>query len=165
MASGDRLALFTPYHDTPPASLYATLDSVGYAHVALSFDPSSAEVAIFPDVMPPNYTSGANINVRPYFAAATAVTGTIGWLAAFERVSSGQQLMSVSGFGSDSTISAATVPASAGLVINATATVSAGALTDNVAPGEYYRVRLTRDVANDDAAGDAQLVALELREA
>jgi hypothetical protein len=42
--------------------------------------------------------------------------------------------------------------------------VTDGANIDSIAVGESFRIRVRRDVANDDAAGDAELVAVELRE-
>ena len=35
---------------------------------------------------------------------------------------------------------------------------------DSLAAGENYRIRIKRDVANDTAAGDAQIVEVHIRE-
>jgi len=39
-----------------------------------------------------------------------------------------------------------------------------GAQMDSVAVGELFRIKVTRDAASDDAAGDAELHAVEIKE-
>ena len=35
---------------------------------------------------------------------------------------------------------------------------------DSVAVGEAFRLKITRDAASDDATGDAEILAVEIRE-
>jgi hypothetical protein len=42
--------------------------------------------------------------------------------------------------------------------------ITNGANMDSVAVGEAFRLRIRRDVTNDTAAGDAELLAVEVKE-
>jgi hypothetical protein len=162
MASGDTLLIFTPLHNSPPASNLATWN-VRNGTAVLEFDTATQESAIFCGVMPRNY-SGAGITVSVHWAAATATAGTIGWDVAFERIGDGQQDLDADDFATAQTITATTVPATSGLVDITSVAITNGDDTANIAVGETFRLRVRRDVSNDNAAGDAQLLAVHLRE-
>ena len=163
MASGNTLVVFTPLHNEPPASAFATLDTRN-GHVVLDFDGTTQEIAIFKDVMPRHY-AGGGITVYVHASLSTAITGTLGWDVTFERVSDSQQDIDADGFATAQTITAATVPGTSGFVAILNVAITAGATgTDSVAVGEGFRLRVRRDVVNDTAAGDAELWAVELKE-
>lgn len=163
MASGDTLAIFTPLSNEPPSSNYATLDTRN-GHPVLNFDTTTQETAIFSGVMPRNY-AGGNIVVYVHSCAATATTGTIGWDVTFETIGTAQDIDS-DGFATAQTVTASTVNGTSGICNVDSVTCTAGSTgTDSVAAGNAYRLRIRRDVANDTATGDAQLVAVEIKEA
>ena len=162
MASGDSLLTFKPFDNEPTTSNYATLDTRN-GHPVLDFDTTTGETAFFSAVLPRNY-AGGGITVYVHYAASTATSGTIGWLIAFERIGDGSQDIDADGFASDQTITAATVPATSGNVDIINVAITDGANIDSIAVGEGFRLRITRDVANDSAAGDAEIVAVELKE-
>ena len=162
MASGDTLLTFKPWDNEPPASNFATIDTRN-GHPVLDFDTTTGEAAIFSAILPRNY-AGGGITVYVHASLTSAVTGTLGWLIAFERIGDGQQDIDSDGFASDQTITAATVPGTSGHVDILNVAVSNGANMDSIAAGEGFRLRVTRDVANDSAAGDAELVCVELKE-
>lgn len=162
MASGDTLAVFLPMQNEPPAANYATFD-VRNQHPVLDFDTTTQEAAIFTGVLPRHY-SGGGITVYVHFAATSATSGTIGWDVAFERIGAAQQDIDSDGFASAQTITAVTVDATSGNVTIASVAVSNGANMDSIAVGEAFRLRIRRDVANDNAAGDAELLAVEMKE-
>jgi hypothetical protein len=161
VASGDTLCAFTPANAELPASNYAQWDTRNN-HLVLAFDTTTAETAYFPGTLPRSY-AGGGLTVYVESAAASATTGTIGWLVAFERITATQDLDSDS-FASDQTITAATVSGTAGITTKSSVAVSSGANMDSLAAGESFRLRVTRDVANDTAAGDAHLVSVEIKE-
>lgn len=163
MASGDTLRTFEARSYFPPSSNYAT-PSTRNIHPTLLFDDTTSETAYFQDVMPRNYTGG-DVVVYVHFSAVSATSGTGGWLIAFERVGDGSQDLDSDGFASDQTITAVTVPGTAGNVKIASVTVTAGSATDSVAAGEVFRIKVARDTANDTATGDLELHAVELKEA
>jgi hypothetical protein len=162
MASGDTLCVFHPHGAEFPASNFATLDARNN-HPCLDFDTTTGETAYWSDVLPRNY-AGGGITVYVHYAASTATTGTIGWLIAFERIGDGSQDVDADGFASDNTLTAVTVPATSGHVDIANVAVTNGANMDSIAVGELFRLRVTRDVANDSATGDAEIYAVELKE-
>ena len=57
-----------------------------------------------------------------------------------------------------------TVPGTTGLVDVVSEPFTDGADMDSVAKGEKFRLKVTRDAVSDDAAGDAELGAVEIRE-
>lgn len=162
MATGDTLCVFLPQAAEFPASAFASL---GWRnrHPVLSFDTTTQEAILWTGVLPRHY-GGGGITVSVHWAAATATSGTIGWDVAFERVGAGQQDIDADGFAAAQTITATTVPATSGNVAITSVAVSNGANIDSIAVGETFRLRIRRDVASDNAAGDAELVAVELRE-
>jgi hypothetical protein len=162
MASGDTLVVWRAQDNEPPATNYATVDTRNN-RLVLDFDPTTQEAAVFVAVLPRQY-SGGGITVHVHWAASTAVVDTIGWDVAFERVGDGAQDLDADGYAAALTIPAATVPATSGLVDITSVAATDGAQIDNIAVGETFRLRLRRDVANDTAAGDAELVTVELRE-
>lgn len=162
MASGNTLLQFHALDNEPPASNFATLD-LRNGHAVLDFDTTTQETAIFTGVVPRNY-AGGGITVYVHWAASSATTGTGGWDVAFERIGDGQQDIDSDGFATAQTVTAATVPGTSGNVKITNVAVSNGANMDSIAVGEAFRLRVRRDVANDSAAGDLELVAVELKE-
>ena len=162
MASGDTLLIFTALHNSPPASNPATFD-VRNGTPVLDFDATTQEIAIFLGVLPRNY-AGGGITVYPHWAATSATTGTIGWDVSFERIGDSQQDIDSDGFATAQTVTATTVPGTSGHVDITNVAVTTGANIDSIAVGEAFRLRVRRDVASDDAAGDAELLAVEMKE-
>lgn len=164
MASGDSLAIFLPQAYEAPPTNYATLD-LRNQHPVLEFDTATQEGAVWTGKMPTHY-AGGNIVARVTWMADTATSGTIGWDSTLERIDAGTLDTDADSFATAQTITAATVNAAAGVTSETTVTHTAGAAgTDSVAAGDPFRYRLRRDVANDTATGDAQVLVVELREA
>lgn len=162
MASGDSLLVFTALHNSPPVTNPATFN-VRNGTPVLEFDDTTQQIAIFGAVLPRSYSS-LGITAYLHFAAATAITGTIGWDVAFERIGDGQQDLDADGFATAQTVTAVTVPGTAGHVDIVNVAVANGAAMDSIAGGEAFRFRVRRDVATDTAAGKGQLLAVELKE-
>lgn len=164
MASGNSLAECRPASYEPPATNFGTFE-VRNLHPVLAFDTTTQEGANWTFKMPQNY-AGGNLKVFVQWAAATATTGTIGWDVTFERITAESQDTDEDGFATAQTITAATVPGTSGQTKITSVECTAGATgTDSVAAGDLVRLRVRRDVANDTATGDAQLFAVEIREA
>lgn len=163
MASGNTLAVFLPLAYEPPAANYATVN-VRNLHPMLEFDSATQETAIWTSQMPRHY-GGGNITVNVTWAAVPT-SGTVGWDVTFERVDAGTLDIDADSFATAQTITAATVSGTSGITSMTSVTATAGSTgTDSVAAGEVFRLRLRRDVANDTAAGDAQVLSVEVREA
>ena len=162
MATGNTLCVFLPMGYEPPSSNYATLDTRN-GHPVLDFDTTTQETAIWTGVLPRHY-AGGGITVYIHWAATSATTGTIGWDVSFERIGDGSQDIDADGFATAQTVTAATVPGTSGNVDITNVAITDGANIDSIAVGEAFRIRVRRDVANDSASGDAELVAVELKE-
>lgn len=158
----ETLCRFTPLHNEPPASNPALLDTRNQ-HPVLDFDPDTNKSAVFSAVMPRHYTGGG-VTVYIHYAMTSAEADTIDWDAAFERI--GDQQLDIDGdsFAAIQSINNTTVPGTTGLVDIVAITFTDGAQMDSVAAGEGFRLKITRDAANDDAAEDAELLFVEIKE-
>lgn len=163
MASGDTLLVFNPQSNEPPASNPATLDYRNQ-HPVLDFDASTNEDAVFSSVMPQAYSAATGVTVYIHYAMSSAVADTVDWDAAFERI--GDQQLDIDGdsFAAVNSVDDTTVPATTGLVDVVSIAFTAGADMDSVVKGEGFRLKITRDAVSDDAAGDAELRWVEVRE-
>lgn len=162
MASGNTLLTFEPGQNHPPATNPAIPDTRN-SNLVLDFDTTTQKIAIFRNIMPQHY-SGLGVTVYVHWAATSATTGTIGWDVAFERVGDSQQDIDSDNFASAQTITATTVPGTNGHVDITSCAFTNGAQMASVAVGESFRLRIRRDVSNDNAAGDAELWMVEIRE-
>jgi hypothetical protein len=163
MAAGNTLVIFGPEGNRPPSSNYATLDTRN-GHLVLDFDASADESAIFTGVMPQHY-AGGSIVVYLHVTFSSATSGNADFEVAFERIGTTQDT------DADSFAAAKAVNVAAngtnGIPTIASITFSQ-AEADGIVAGEYFRVKVTRDAddaTNDTASGDAELLAVELREA
>lgn len=163
MASGQTLATFGALDAEFPASNYATLDTRNN-HAVLDFDTTTGETAYFTGVMPQNYSDATGVTVFLHWAASSATSGTVGWLIAFERMGDGGTDIDADSFAGDQTVTAETVDGTSGIMDVSSVAVTKGANMDSVVAGDTFRLRVTRDVGGDSATGDAELIAIEIRE-
>jgi hypothetical protein len=161
MASGDTLVIFTPLNNEPPSSNYATFDTRNL-HTVLDFDDTTAESAVFKGIMPQNY-GGASISVLIHFSMATATTNSIFWSVAIENITTTLDIDtdSFSGFNGDTDT---LVPTVSGEVDIVGVAFESGADMDSLSEGNPFRIKIRRGAAEDNATGDAELYAVEIRE-
>lgn len=162
MASGQTLCVFTAQANQPPASAYATPDTRNSIPV-LDFDAATDESAVFLGVLPRNYASGG-LTVTLHVMHSSATSGSSRWQVQIERMNTDEDADSFATAGS----AAATANATSGIISTATITFTDGAAMDSLAVGEPFRLKVTRDAdgtsGTDDATGDAELVAVEIKE-
>jgi hypothetical protein len=163
MASGDTLVVFGPQDNEAPSANFATIDSRN-SNPCLDFDAAADEIAVFSSVLPRSY-AGGGITVYLHYAMTSATTGNVVLTGAFERIGDGQQDIDSDGFASAKSVTQA-VPATSGHVDIANIAFTNGAEIDSIAVGEKFRLKITRDADNvsDDAAGDLELVNIEIKE-
>lgn len=162
MASGDTLLVFTPLQNEPPSTDFATLD-LRNGHPVLDFDAAVNESAVFTGVMPRSY-GGGGLTVYLHYAMSSATSLTVDWDAALERIGDQQQDIDSDGFAAVNSVDNTTVPGTSGNVDIVTITFTDGVDMDSVAVGEAFRLKVTRDAVSDDATGDAELLAIEVKE-
>ena len=153
---------FRPGDNEAPAADFATADSRN-ARPVLDFDEVTQEAAVFSGVLPTSYGGGSLI-VEVWWAASSATTGTIGWDAAFERINVSGLDTDSDSFATAKTITASTVPSTSGQVKKTSVTFASTEI-DGLLAGEFFRLRIRRDVATDTATGDAELFRVVVREA
>lgn len=162
MASGNTLNIFTPAANEPPSSSYATLDTRN-GHPVLDFDAASDESAVFTSVLPRHY-AGGGLTITLIWSATSATTGDVVWNTAIERMDTGTDTDA----DSFATANAATATTSgtSGAPIYTTIAHTSGAQMDSLAAGEAFRLKVTRDAdnASDTMTGDAELIAVEIKE-
>lgn len=130
----------------------------------LAYDAATKETAQWTDVAPQGLTGTLTAIITYIMASAT--TGNVVWLAAIEAITDGDaapNLASAASFDTDNSATSA-VPGTAGLIKQVSITLTTN---DSLAAADYFRLRIARDAANasDTAAGDAQLLAVEFRDA
>jgi hypothetical protein len=152
---------FTPLDNVPPSTNFATPDFRN-GHPVLNFDTTTQETAMFMGILPASY-SGGGVIVTVYAALASATSGTVGWDVSFERMDAASLDIDADSFATAQTITATTVPGSSGQLSVLSVSISNGANMDSLAAGEAFRLRIRRDVANDTATGDAQLLRVRVR--
>ncbi len=163
MASGDTLLIFTPLHNEPPSANFATLDTRNQ-HPVLDFDATTNESAVFSAVLPRNYAATTGLTVYIHYSMSSATTNTVDWDISFERIGDQQLDIDADSFAAVNSVDNTTVPGTSGFVDIVNVTFTDGADMDSVAVGELFRIKVTRDAASDDAAGDAELHAVEIKE-
>lgn len=166
MASGDTLLTLSVLSNEPPGSIAATPDRRNY-HAVLDFDAIVDEEAVFTAIMPRNY-SGGGVTIYIHYSMSSAVANEVVWQTAFERVGDGSQDVDSDGFAAFQTSGAITVPGTSGFVDITNTTHTDGTQMDGVLVGEKFRLKIRRDAddtsATDDATGDAELHAIEIKE-
>ena len=160
--TGVTLCIFKPRNSEFPATNFSTHDTRN-SHPCLDFDTTTQETSFFEGVMPRSY-SGGDITIYIHFSASSATSGSGSWGISFERIGDGQQDIDSDGFASEVLTGQFLVSSTSGHVMIANTTLT-NAECDGITIGEKFRLRIRRDVTNDTAAGDLELLGIELREA
>lgn len=163
MASGDTLIVFTALHNEPPSSNAATFDARNL-HPVLDFDASTNESAVFTGVMPQHYAGTTGVTVYIHYSMSSATADTVDWDAAFELIGDQDLDVDADSFAAVNSVDNTTVPETSGLVDVVSIAFTDGEDMDSVAAGDLFRIKITRDASSDDATGDAELHAVEIRE-
>lgn len=166
MASADTLVVFTPLHNEPPASSYATLDTRNSVPV-LDFDDTTDESAVFGGVLPSTY-DGGGLTVILVWMATSATTGGVSWDVAIEAHPDDTFDIDSDGFAAANNSGSATTASATGEQQYTTITFTDGADMDSLAAGESFRLKVTRDAngttATDNMSGDAELLRVIVKE-
>jgi hypothetical protein len=154
------LATFTAADNQPPGLNYATLDTRNNVLV-LEFDAAIEESAIFIGVIPENAALTNGLTVRLWWMGDTATSGNVRWGAQFEKTGTD---LDADSYDTNAQVTS-TANATGGIESVASITITT---IDSLVAGDRFRLRVYRvaaDATNDTMAGDAQLVAVEVRSA
>ena len=163
MASGDTLAIFYPHGAEYVATNSATQDTRN-EHPVLDFDATTNESIVWSFVMPQHY-GGGGVECYIHYSMSTATSGDVDFDTQFERIGDQQQDVDTDSFAAAQSVDNTTVPGTSGNVDIVNTSHTDGAQMDSLATGEKGRLKLTRDATSDTATGDAEVHAVELREA
>jgi hypothetical protein len=133
-------------------------------HPVLDADATTNESAVFSSVMPQHYAGTTGVTCYIHYSMSTATANTVDWDIAFERIGDQQLDIDADSFAAANSVDNTTVPGTSGLVDVVSIAFTDGADMDSVAKGELFRLKITRDASSDDATGDAELHAIEIRE-
>jgi hypothetical protein len=131
----------------------------------LAFDATTDEACDWTFIAPQGLTG--TITVVITYRMASATTGACRWEALLEAITDGDTVDTDAASSFDTTNSnGATVPGTAGYIDQISITMTNA---DSIAAGDICRLRVNRDAngttGTDDATGDAQILAIELRDA
>lgn len=161
MSSGDPMGQGFPLGAETPATNYG-IPNFRNNHPVLEFDDATSWTVYWTGFLSDLY-AGGGLTVAIQSSMVSAITGTLGYLVAIERVDISLDTDADS-FASNITATAATVPGTSGAMMTHTAVFSSGAAMDSLAAGELFRLRVSRDVANDTGVGNAQLHGVKIKE-
>lgn len=165
MASGNSLLIFTPHSNEPPAAAFATLDTRN-SHLVLDFDGATDEEAVFPGILPANY-SGGGLTITLYVMFTSATSGTSRWQAAIERHQASTTDLDSDDFAAFQS-NGVGAPGTSGQIVTCAITFTSGAQMDSLAAGESFRLKIRRDAdgttGTDDITSDAQLLRVLVSE-
>jgi hypothetical protein len=151
------LTMFTPLDNNPPATAFATLDTVNSIAV-LDFDAATDESAVFVKFIPENTNLSSGIRTDLRWMATSATGGNAIWGVQFEKVSGSALTDSFDTI----TIATGSTAATSGSVNITTITATT---INGLGAGDLFKLRVVRSgsAAADTMTGDAELIAVELR--
>ena len=170
MASGNTLLTFSSTAGTPPAANAASYgvraggSTPAESVPVLAFDAASDEYMDFYGVMPQAY-GGGGLTVKIVWTSDTAISDNCIFGLAFRSLEDDAEDVDTSHSYAFNTVTDA-APSAAGEFVYPTITFTDGADMDSVGAGDAFILRLYRDAdnASDTMAGDAQVLAVEIRE-
>ena len=150
---------FTPLDNQPPASNFATLDTRNSV-ATLDFDDTTEEAACFVGVINEGAVLTSGLMVRIFWAATSATSGNVRWGVQFEKFGTD---IDADSFDSATEAHTAT-SATSGIVVVTEITATS---IDSLVAGDQFRLKVYRDASdttNDTVTGDAELIAVEVRQ-
>ncbi len=148
-----------------PVDCFATPDRRNDKPV-LDFDAIANEVAMFQGEMP-NHYAGGGITLTGRVAATSATTGDFSFKAFLMSITGGADNIATKNFAAPQANQAIDVGGTAGIPVDFDIAFTDGAQMDSIAKNEMFYLLVMRDAqdgTNDDAAGDAELVSVKIKE-
>jgi len=157
MAATTRFVL-TPYSAEFPSSNFPQLRTVN-ARPVLAFDAATKETCYWTVVAPQGLTGALHAKIQYIMASATS--GDVDVNVAVEAVTDADatDLDAGTSFDTINALDNTTVPGTAGYIDVLDVTLTNA---DSVAAGDYMRISLDRDAADDTAAGDMYVLTIEI---
>ena len=125
----------------------------------LNFSHNVEQSALWSSLIPYDAYLQSGLAFNAWWSSQVTV-GTVGWRIYVEKVNDGASISTDNFFGPYD-IGTSSVPAS-GLIRKTATTLTSGNL-NGILPGDILRVKISRNIAADDAAGTAELHKVEIR--
>lgn len=152
--------VLTPESAHFPTSNFPALSAINGRPVLL-YDASTDETAYW-TVVAPQGLSGA-LSAKIHYICANATSGTAAWQVSVEAVSDGDATDLDAGTSFDTAnAGTGTVPGTNGYIDVISVTLTND---DSIAPGDYVRFAINRDVSADSVSNDLALLVVEIQEA
>ena len=154
------LAVFTPMTSQPPDTAFATLDTRNSIAVLDFDDGATNESAVWVGIIPEGANLASGIKVRIFWMATSATSGDCRWGVQFEQYGTDNDADSFD----TATEAHTTTSGTCGIAVVTEITTTS---IDSLAAGSQYRLKVYRDssdTSNDTMSGDAELIAVELRQ-
>tara|TARA_R100000458_G_scaffold1078_3_gene917 strand:- start:1072 stop:1590 length:519 start_codon:yes stop_codon:yes gene_type:complete len=171
MASGDTLFILTPQSYTPPASNYATLDTVADASTpnmsipVLDFDGSADESADWYVTVPSHYAGGGFTFSYAYAMSSTDGDAVEIEFRAFPFADASSILTADLGMDGRTAVNVADDPSANANEFNITTTGNLShSDAGSPAAGAFMVIRATRDYDHAANGNDLQLLAVHVKE-
>lgn len=158
MASGNSLVILTAIANEPPVSNYALFSSLN-GYPVLAFTINLSQEGKFTAVLPQHY-SGGGITAYVHYSMATATSGNVTWAVSFDALPA-NAVANADNYAAEQTSTSA-VPGTANRIAVVSIPFTDGAQIDSIAIGNAFHLKIRR--TDNSAAGDAHLIAVELRE-
>jgi hypothetical protein len=146
--------------------LCAAIPDVRNSVPVLDFDATVNELAMFQGVMPSEYAGTVGLTFTMKIMSSTP-TGDMSFKMFLKRIENDVTDIDVANFAAPQSNAAMDAPAATGNMKNYDIPFTDGAQMDNIAVGEKFFLLVMRDAqdaTNDDMAGDAELVGIEMKE-
>lgn len=163
MAQSDTLVVLPALAAELPSSGFATFDTRADVPI-LVFAKSGTPTAEFGFALPQANGGAQTPPMKLVIAwmATSATSGTVKWLASFKSFTDDADDLDTKSYATAKSVTTTTSD-NAGEIKYSEITFT-NAEADNLARGEYGRLKLQRDQANDTMSGSAEVLALEIRE-
>lgn len=167
-ASGDTLFVFVAQSNVPPSTNFATLDTFAAAtgfRLVLDFDGAAAnETAIFASVWPAQY-AGGGINVYIHYSTDGTDVDAVQFEVSCEQTEDNvDQDAAGADFGTATDITDTPATATANFKNITAAGAISHANCGSPAPGDGFRLKVTRDYDHAANTDDVQLHRVEVQE-
>lgn len=158
--------IFTPESAQFPSTAFPQLTVIHSTEriMVLAFDADTAESCFWRTVVPQGWTG--TITAVVTYVMASANSGKVDFTVTVQSVTDNDALDidTNTDYDTANTITAPTVPGTAGYIDQFTCTISNA---DSAAAGDWITFKLTRDATdgtNDTATGDCYIISVEIRD-
>ena len=162
MALNQVMATIYAVDNRPPASNPALPDQRN-TRLILTFDDSVNQEAIFEKLFSDDY-NGGGVDCIIGYSMATDEAGDIDWDIKLERIAVDDLDTDTDGWSATNSADTNTIPPTAGDIREVTIAFTDGTDMNDIAAGDYFRLSLVRDQANDTATGNAEMHYIKIVE-